>query len=91
MNRASSLLKDPEILRLIRGIEKQGKMGLLIHNLNLITKAAKNGMDMEKYEALLKQPGVYLGEPGKTEELIARCMPGAPERGPGRGMYLQAR
>ncbi len=63
-----------EVERLLVKIQRQGKMDLLIHNLKLVIEAVKNGMDLGKYQALLKQ-GVYSGEPGKTEELIAQCMP----------------
>ncbi len=65
-----------EVERLLIRIERQGKMNLFKRNLSSIIDAAAAGMvDMEKFNALLKKPGVYLGEPGKTEELIAQCMP----------------
>ncbi|HOO44715.1 MAG TPA: hypothetical protein PLM29_00695 [Deltaproteobacteria bacterium] len=68
------LVTHPRIAGLIQKIREQGKLELCIQNMEKILAAGKNGMDIKKFNEEIRKPGVYLGEPGRAEELISRCM-----------------
>ena len=72
--REIEFVTDPRIAGLIQKIREQGKLELCIQNMEKILAAGKNGMDIKKFNKEIRKPGMYLGEPGRVEELIARCM-----------------
>lgn len=71
--KALEFIASDDVMERLLEINEQGKMEILKQNLQTIITAAKKGMDVEKFNALLHQ-GAYTGEPGKMEDLIAQCM-----------------
>ncbi len=72
--RAIAFITDPEVAEDLRALREQGKYELFIHGLEVVNDALDHGMSVERFNKEIHKPGVYLGEPGKIEELVARCM-----------------
>lgn len=72
--RAIEFITDPEVMEDLRVLKEQGKYDLFLHGLEVVNDAIDHGMSVERFNEEIHRPGVYLGEPGRIEELVERCM-----------------
>ncbi len=72
--RAIAFITNPDVAGNLRKLKEQGKYDLFVHGLEVVNDALDHGMSVELFNEEIHKPGVYLGEPGRIEELVARCM-----------------
>lgn len=72
--RAIEFITDPDVAEDLHQLKEQGTYDLFVHGLEVVNDALDHGMSVERFNEEIHRPGVYLGEPGRIEELVARCM-----------------